>query len=337
VRDDERVLDAAQRLHVIEIRRRGARADRRRFRERGEQHARDALIDAEQRLSAHELRVVDSGDTRAEQAEVLLRLQRDARGVGHRQRRGDFGELAVGRAAVAGRMAHRARLRRQLGRRHVPVLRSRGDEHRARRRAGLAQRVVIHRDRQRAAGELRAVLGRIDDRLAHFDVLPIGVELFGDDHRQRRLDALADVGILRVQHDLPVGLDLHVRIRVERRAAARLRLRLRLPRALRQRDREHEPAACEARELDETAAAQARGFLGALRVQLLHERRQIDAHRAPPFFAIFAAALWIALRIRVYVPQRQRFAAMSRSMSSSVGFGFWASNAVARIICPAWQ
>ena len=57
------------------------------------------------------------------------------------------------------------------------------------------------------------------------------------------------------------------------------------------RDREHEPAAREARELDEAAAAQVGRFGGALRVQLLHELRQIGAHRAPPVFAILAAAL----------------------------------------------
>jgi len=44
-----------------------------------------------------------------------------------------------------------------------------------------------------------------------------------------------------------------------------------------------------------------------------------------------------ALRMRVYVPQRQMFAAMSLSICASVGFGVRASSAVARMIWPAWQ
>src|SRR5690606_11310316 len=104
---------------------------------------------------------------------------------------------------------------------------------------------------------------------------------------------------------------------------------------------EHEPSARESRELDETAAAQRGRVAPALHFEALQEFGQIRigrvAHEAPPGFAIFAAALWFALRIRVYVPQGQMFAAMSLSICSSVGFGTRASSAVARMICPAWQ
>src|ERR1700722_1840036 len=46
------------------------------------------------------------------------------------------------------------------------------------------------------------------------------------------------------------------------------------------------------------------------------------------------AAFLTAARMRTYVPQRQRFPASDASISSSVGFGFFASRAAAVMICP---
>ena len=90
-------------------------------------------------------------------------------------------------------------------------------------------------------------------------LLPIGVELLGDDHRQRRLHALADLGVLREQHDRAVGADLHVRVQV--RVGRGLRLRERLLGRGPERQREHEAAAGETRELDEAAARELQRFL----------------------------------------------------------------------------
>jgi hypothetical protein len=45
----------------------------------------------------------------------------------------------------------------------------------------------------------------------------------------------------------------------------------------------------------------------------------------------------MALRILWYVPQRQMFPLIASSMSASVGFGFFASNETADMICPDWQ
>jgi hypothetical protein len=47
--------------------------------------------------------------------------------------------------------------------------------------------------------------------------------------------------------------------------------------------------------------------------------------------------LWIAARMREYVPQRQMLPAIASSMSASVGCGVRASRAAALMICPAWQ
>src|SRR5688572_3421732 len=54
-------------------------------------------------------------------------------------------------------------------------------------------------------------------------------------------------------------------------------------------------------------------------------------------YPLLPAALWMAARIRGYVPQRQMLPCMAWSMSASVGFGFARSNAVAAMIWPAWQ
>ena len=50
-----------------------------------------------------------------------------------------------------------------------------------------------------------------------------------------------------------------------------------------------------------------------------------------------SAARWMPARMRVYVPQRQRFPAMASSMSWSVGRGLRASSAAAAMIWPGWQ
>jgi hypothetical protein len=48
-------------------------------------------------------------------------------------------------------------------------------------------------------------------------------------------------------------------------------------------------------------------------------------------------ARWIAARMRWYVAHRQILPAMARSMSRSLDFGFFSSNATADMICPDWQ
>ena len=80
---------------------------------------------------------------------------------------------------------------------------------------------------------------------------------------------MANLGILREQHDLAVRLNLHVWISVERLCTARLRQSFLGRRA--ERQCEHETAAREARQLDEAATGELRRFGRAFGVQLLHE------------------------------------------------------------------
>ena len=113
-------------------------------------------------------------------------------------------------------MHHAAARRRQLRLRHVPGLRRSRDDHVAAGCADLAQRFPVGRRRVAAAGVLRAVLHLIEIRLLDADVFPVDVELFGDEHRQVRLHALADVRVLRHQRDDAVRGDRDERGRGQR-------------------------------------------------------------------------------------------------------------------------
>ena len=104
-----------------------------------------------------------------------------------------------------------ARLRRQLRRRHAPVLRCRAHEHRSSGGTHLSHRQPIHRRRHAAAGELPEVLLVVEVGLLDLDALPIGVQFLSDEHRKHRLDALADLWVLghdrhgAVRSDAEVG------------------------------------------------------------------------------------------------------------------------------------
>ena len=57
------------------------------------------------------------------------------------------------------------------------------------------------------AGALVAIELRIDVGLLDHDMLPVGIELFGDDHGEGCLDALADLRRLGIDRDGVVGRD----------------------------------------------------------------------------------------------------------------------------------
>ena len=92
------------------------------------------------------------------------------------------------------------------------------DQHGAGHGADAAQVVPVHRRGQAAAGELAAVELGIVVGLLDADVLPVDVQLLGDHHRQRGLDALTDLRVLGHDGDDAVGRDAH--IGVQRRAPA---------------------------------------------------------------------------------------------------------------------
>ena len=182
-------------------------AEDRAFLEDGVEHAGHDDIDAEQRLAGHDPGIVDAGRPMADDLEGLRVLELDAR----RDRAPAAAPLwppaRHRRANARSSMMDDARLGAAFRRRHVPGLRRRGHEHLPPRGADAAQGIVVERRRHAAAGELLAVFGGIKRRLLDPHVLPFDVELLGDHHRQHRLDALADLGILRHDGDDAIGRD----------------------------------------------------------------------------------------------------------------------------------
>ena len=159
------------------------------------------MIDAEQRLAAYQRVVVDASDSRPQQAVLIAGFQRQGFGVRDRHRRGIGGEFHIAQLATACGMDDAAVAGGQFAGCHTPTRRRRTDQHGASHGTGTAQTFPVHGDGKRTAGELRAVGGGIDGRLLNANILPGGVHLFGDDHRQRRLHALADFGVLGEQQD----------------------------------------------------------------------------------------------------------------------------------------
>jgi hypothetical protein len=83
--DDERVLDAGQRLELLDVRARDLRPEHRRLLVDRVQHPRQLHVDAEQRLAGDDLPVVDPARELADDLVVLRVLERHARGRGHGQ------------------------------------------------------------------------------------------------------------------------------------------------------------------------------------------------------------------------------------------------------------
>ena len=128
--------------------------------------------------------------------------RRPSRGTGSVA--GRVGELAVGERAGRRGRARRPFSRAQLGAgRPSTVGRRRGQQHRRARRAPALRRLLpLAGDARAAAGHLHAEhrvrVGRARPGAPPPSRFPVAVELLGDQHRQRRVDALAH---LRLVHE----------------------------------------------------------------------------------------------------------------------------------------
>ena len=205
--DDESVVDSGQRLDGVDIRADQLAAEDRTFLKDGVQHARHGDVDAEQRLAAHDFRIIDAGNRPADDLEVFRIFKRHAREIGHRHAGGLGGKRAIGERAAAVAVIDHAGFRAAFRRRDIPGLRGGSDKHLAAGCADPAQRIVVQRRRPAAAGKLLAVFGGVERRLLDSHILPRNIEFFGDHHRQHGLDALADLRILRHDGDDAVGRD----------------------------------------------------------------------------------------------------------------------------------
>ena len=142
----------------------------------------------------------------AQQLVLGAGLQLQRRHIGHRHLRRRVGHLAITRALAVLGMEHGVRSRDRL-RLDVPFLGGGGDQHRLGARARLAQLIPGARDRGRTAAALIAIDFGIEVRLLDHDMVPVGVQLLGDDQAERGLDALADFRRLGIDGDLVVRRD----------------------------------------------------------------------------------------------------------------------------------
>ncbi len=156
------------------------------------------------------------------------------------------------------------------------------------------------------------VVDRRHRRGLEADLRPVRVQLLGDEHRHAGVRTLAHLGVVDDDRDGVVGPDAHEGVE---REVPDLLIHLLTGRERRQVQAEDQPAAGEQAGAEEVAAA------------------DVDdvCHFATPF-AARAAAAWIALRIRGYVPQRQMLPAMASSMSASEGRGLSRSSTAAAMI-----
>ena len=188
-----------------------AAAEDRRLRQRRDLHARRPNIDAVDGRAVDLRRRVQPLGRRADQLEILRSLERHVFGDGHAG--GIGGEFAIFDASSGRRVKHFAALRATGRRIDVPALCRRRHQHGSRGRTGLAQRLPRTADRVRVAGRLHAgkqgiavelFVGR---SMLEPHLLQVHLQLFGDQHRDRGVGALAHLDIGHGQDNLPVAAD----------------------------------------------------------------------------------------------------------------------------------
>lgn len=97
---------------------------------------------------------------------------------------------------------------------NVPLLRGGGDEHGAAGGGGVAEARPTGANGGAAAGTLEAIL-RVEHGTRDFDMLPVGVELVGEDHREAGVRALAELRLRDPEGDAVIGRDLEPGIGLE--------------------------------------------------------------------------------------------------------------------------
>ncbi len=150
----------------------------------------------------------------ADQGEIGRVLQRQAGGIGRRQRGGQRGELAEARFSPAGGMADLARLHGDFLRRGFPALRGGLHQQRARHGAHAPHLLIGIGHRAGTAGPLESEGQIFVDSGVHRrghdpHLRPIGIELFGNQRRHAGIDPLAHFGVFTDDGDDAVGADLN--------------------------------------------------------------------------------------------------------------------------------
>src|SRR5262249_26050911 len=196
--------------------------------------------------------------------------------------------------------------------------------------------------RRGAAAESAAVV-RAQLRIAHHehDLLHRSEEFFGDDLRQRSADVLADLSFACIDRDLPVLADVQPRADILRTISATSAAASTPTRVLSNgRRHEQQNSNATANGLKKVAATKIEvvGWTLIEFVTLRFKARleiEVLAHTAPSFIAL--AACEIAAMIRGYVPHRQMFPFIPRTISSRSGFEFFFKSAIPLMTIPQVQ
>ena len=176
-----------------------------------ELHARHHCVDAELGLAVDLLRRVEPLGRRTDQREFFRRLEHDL--VGHWQLGCGLDQRAVFQP-LPGRRNDLTLLDPAGCRIDAPLSRGRLDQHDARRGAGAAQRLPKSRHRSRSAGNLEPEQGIgiqlvVRRRGLDADLLESHFEFLGDQHRHRRVGALAHLDLRHDERDAVVRPDAH--------------------------------------------------------------------------------------------------------------------------------
>ena len=187
-------------------------AEHRAVLDRGAQHARQLDVDREHLAAVELVGGVEPLDRLAGDLPVARVLERDALGIRRRHLGGGRRDLAVARGALGRRMGDDAVGDGELADRDLPLVGRGLQQHHARRRAAAAHIVLRGADAAAAAGAHFAphplageVLPRRD--AVGRDLLPVALELFGDELGEAGRGALAHLGAGDADHAGVVGLD----------------------------------------------------------------------------------------------------------------------------------
>ena len=265
--DDERVLHARHRLDLVEIGADDLPAEHRAFLEDRMQHPRHRHVDTEDRLAGDDGLGVDVPGRLTDDAEVLRVLELHRLERGWLQRRRLRQQVCVGHASPRALMVHRATARGQLVLGDPEGLRGGRDQHRAAGGADATHRQPVVRGGGAAARALGLVLRGIEVTLLDADLVPVHVQLLGDEHGQHRLHALPDFRVLGDDGDEAVGRERDVGVR---RELGGLGGRQGIESPERFEGRDQHPAARERGDLQELAPVDLGGSrLGGFHVSLL--------------------------------------------------------------------
>ncbi len=229
-------------------------------RHRGDEHPGHGDVDPVGRAPVHLRRRIQPPHGSPQDPEVLRVLERG--GVRRREGGRLVRELPVAEAPAARPVHDLTALGPAAGALDAPSLRSRSDQHLTGRGARCAQQLI---GAPHAGAAARAhpphPRARVCGDVPEANQRPLGLQLLGEDHREGRVRALPHLRLVDGEGHDAIGADPDPGVRLERTGSARPQLPV-----AREVEREHEPGAGPAADLEEVAPGE----------------NAVTAHRSPP-------------------------------------------------------